>query len=38
MNLNPKLSAAWIHARTPSFIDSPPGFREALIKAGLPEE
>ena len=22
----------------PAFIDSPPGFREALIKAGLPEE
>ena len=38
MNLNPKLSVAWLRARTPSFIDSPPGFREALIKAGLPEE
>jgi hypothetical protein len=38
MNLNPKLSVAWVHTRTPSFVDSPPGFREALIKAGLPEE
>jgi adenylate cyclase len=38
MNLNPKVSVAWLHAHTPSFIDSPPGFREALIKAGLPEE
>ena len=38
MKLNPKLSVAWFHARMPSFIDSPPGFREALIKAGLPEE
>ena len=36
--LNPKLSAAWLDARQPGFIDSPPGFREALIKAGLPEE
>ncbi|MBV9288204.1 MAG: adenylate/guanylate cyclase domain-containing protein [Hyphomicrobiales bacterium] len=38
MKLNPKLSAAWLHERQPGFIDSPPGFREALIKAGLPEE
>src|ERR1700678_2834882 len=38
MNLNPKLSVAWLHAHTPSFIDSPPGFHEALIKAGLPEK
>jgi predicted Zn-dependent protease len=38
MKLNPKLSVAWFHARTPSLIDSPPGFREALIKAGLPEQ
>ena len=38
MKLNPKLSVAWFHERTPSLIDSPPGFREALIKAGLPEE
>ena len=38
MKLNPKLSVAWFHERTPSLIDSPPGFLEALIKAGLPEE
>jgi adenylate cyclase len=38
IKLNPKLSVAWFHARTPSLIDAPPGFREALIKAGLPEE
>jgi TolB-like protein len=38
MKLNPKLSAAWFRAHLPSFIDTPPGFREALIKAGLPEE
>jgi hypothetical protein len=38
MKLNPKLSVAWFHERIPSLIDSPPGFREALIKAGLPEE
>ena len=38
MKLNPKLSVAWFHAHIPAFIDSPPGFREALIKAGLPEE
>ena len=38
MKLNPKLSVAWFHARLPSFIGAPPGFREALIKAGLPEE
>ena len=38
MKLNPKLSVAWFQARMPGFIDLPPGFREALIKAGLPEE
>jgi adenylate cyclase len=38
MKLNPKLSAAWFDAHLPGFIYSPPGFREALIKAGLPEE
>jgi adenylate cyclase len=38
MSLNPKLSVAWFHAHLPSFIDTPPGFREALIKAGLTEE
>ncbi|HKN26803.1 MAG TPA: hypothetical protein VJY34_02530, partial [Roseiarcus sp.] len=36
--LNPKLSVAWFHAHFLSFIDSPPGMHEALIKAGLPEE
>jgi tetratricopeptide (TPR) repeat protein len=38
MKLNPKLSAAGLDAHQPAFIDTPPGFREALIKAGLPEE
>jgi tetratricopeptide (TPR) repeat protein len=39
MNLNPKLSVAWFHAHNSSFVDAPPsGFREGLIKAGLPEE
>ncbi len=38
MKLNPKLSAAWLDTRLPGFIGAPPGFREALIKAGLPEE
>ena len=38
MKLNPKLSVAWFHAHVPSYINSPPGFREGLIKAGLPEE
>jgi hypothetical protein len=38
MKSNPKLSVASLHAHLPGFIDSPPGFREALIKAGLPEE
>jgi len=38
LKLNPKLSVALLHALQPGFIDSPPGFREALIKAGLPEE
>jgi adenylate cyclase len=37
MKLTPKLSVAWFQAHFPSFIDSPPGMREALIKAGLPE-
>jgi adenylate cyclase len=37
LKLNPKLSVALLHALQPGFIDSPPGFREALIKAGLPE-
>jgi adenylate cyclase len=38
MKLDPELSVAWFHARLPAFIDSPPGFREGLIKAGLPEK
>jgi TolB-like protein len=38
MKLSPKLSVAWFHERTPGFIESPPGMREHLIKAGLPEE
>ena len=38
MKLNPNLSVAWFRAHLPSFIDRLPGFREALIKAGLPEE
>ena len=38
MKLDPKLSVAWFHVHIPSFIHWPPGFREALLKAGLPEE
>jgi adenylate cyclase len=38
MKLNPKLSVAWFHAHNSAWVDTPPGFREALIKAGLPEE
>ena len=38
MKLNPNLSVAWFRAHFRSYIDWPPGFREALIKAGLPEE
>jgi hypothetical protein len=38
MKQNPKLSVGWLDAHLSGFIDSPPGFREALIKAGLPEE
>jgi adenylate cyclase len=38
MKANPKLSVASLHAHLPGFIDSPPGFRENLIKAGLPED
>jgi adenylate cyclase len=37
MKLNPKLSVAWFHAHIPAFIDSAPGMRESLRKAGLPE-
>ena len=38
MKLNPKLSVAWFRAHSANYIDWPPGMREALIKAGLPEE
>jgi hypothetical protein len=38
MKLNPELSVARFRARIPSLLDSPPGFRESLIKAALPEE
>jgi adenylate cyclase len=38
MNLNPKLSFAWFHAHNSAYVDTVPGFHEALIKAGLPEE
>ena len=38
MKLNPKLSVGGLDAHLSGFINSPPGFREALIKAGLPEE
>jgi adenylate cyclase len=38
MDVNPKLSVAWLDAHIPSFIGSPPSMREALIKAGLPQD
>ena len=38
MKLNPKLSVAWFREHSANYIDWPPGMREALIKAGLPEE
>jgi adenylate cyclase len=38
MKLNPKLSVAWFHAHNSAFVDTRLDFREALIKAGLPEE
>jgi adenylate cyclase len=38
IKFNTKLSVAWLDAHLSGFIDSPPGFREALIKAGLPEK
>jgi adenylate cyclase len=37
MELNPKLSVAWFRAHNSAWVDTPPGFREALVKAGLPE-
>jgi len=38
MKLNPKLSVAWFRAHNQAFVETPPGFVEALIKAGLPED
>ena len=38
MKLNPKLSLAWFRAHNSSWVDMEPSFRDALIKAGLPEE
>jgi tetratricopeptide (TPR) repeat protein len=38
MKVNPNLSVAWFRAHHANHIDTPPGMREALIKAGLPEE
>jgi tetratricopeptide (TPR) repeat protein len=38
VSLNPKLSVATFRAHNSAFVDVPPGFREALMKAGLPEE
>ena len=38
VSLNPKLSVATFRAHNSAFVDVPPGFREALIKTGLPEE
>jgi adenylate cyclase len=37
IKLNPELSVAWFHVHIPAFIDSVPGMRESLRKAGLPE-
>ena len=38
MKLNPKLSFAWFRAHNSAWVDTEPSFREALSKAGLPEE
>jgi adenylate cyclase len=38
MKLNPKLSLAWFRAHNSAWVDTTPSFREALVKAGLPEE
>ena len=38
MKLNPKLSMAFFRAHNSAWVDTEPSFREALIKAGLPEE
>jgi adenylate cyclase len=37
MKLNPKLSLAWFRAHNSAWVDTTPSFREALVKAGLPE-
>ncbi|HEY6520026.1 MAG TPA: winged helix-turn-helix domain-containing protein [Roseiarcus sp.] len=38
IKLNPKLSLAWFREHNSAWVDTTPSFREALIKAGLPEE
>jgi adenylate cyclase len=38
MKLNPKLSFASFRAHNSAWVDTEPSFREALSKAGLPEE
>jgi adenylate cyclase len=38
MKLNPKLSLAWFRAHNSAWVDMEPSFREALVKAGLPEK
>ncbi len=38
LKLNPKLSLAWFRAHNSAWVDGQPRFREALIKAGMPEE
>jgi adenylate cyclase len=38
MKLNPKLSLAWFRAHNSAWVDTTPSFRDALMKAGLPEE
>ena len=37
MKLNPQLSLAWFRAHNSAWVDTTPGFREALMKAGLPK-
>jgi adenylate cyclase len=38
VKLNPKLSFGWFRAHNSAWVDGEPSFREALSKAGLPEE
>jgi hypothetical protein len=38
MKLNPKLSVSWFRAHNSAWVDTAPAFREAMVKAGLPEE